>query len=76
MSLNKKECAKVRSVINRLHDGPAWFKEEPSAAMGSALLAELRTQSKWWAEDLIRELQQMLPHDERVRFLKTQGPVA
>lgn len=64
MPLTKRECAYLRGVITRLHNGPEWYSETPSP-----MLYELRARNRIWIDGQVRELQGMLPFDERVKLL-------
>lgn len=71
MALSKQDCKLLRVLVNRstmLDLGPQWFTDEPSDPRLSALHAELRHQTREWLRtNIAKEVQSMLPRDERVR---------
>lgn len=60
--LTKKQMHTLRVAINRALQGPTWFSEVTSPEG-----YELRNQTRTWLRlNIVRELQQILPPDERV----------
>lgn len=69
MSLTKHECALLRALINRSVLGPAWFNDEPSTLELRSVVGQLRFETReWLMANIVRELQAMLPADQRVSF--------
>lgn len=69
MAISRKDCKLVRAVVNRAALGPAWFNEDASSPLLSAMIAELRSQTREWLQaNIIRELNYMMPPDERVKL--------
>jgi hypothetical protein len=63
MAMTKQECRLLRVVVNRALLGPAWFND----TAGLPMVYELRHQTReWLLANVVRELNQMLPADERV----------
>ena len=68
MALTKRESAQIRVVINRANVGPGWYSESPASGPVNAMHAELKAQTRWFMNDLIKELQGVLAPNERVKL--------
>jgi hypothetical protein len=66
MSMTRAECAALRVTIARLMTGPAWFDELPDTPELRAVVYELRKRTREWLSIPVRELQGLLPADQRI----------
>lgn len=67
--LTEEQMRTLRIVINRALQGPGWFSEHAGDGIGAAMHAELRNQTRTWLRlNIARELQGVLPSNERVNL--------